>query len=100
MGKDKKGRYMATFRSAFCRHEGKKSPDPIYEHKITNGVEEVDECNGEIDCESDVDEADATPKFVNTGIKVHFLGLFDTVNSVGGYLIALETDQMLTLGSN
>lgn len=60
MGLEGARTYMETFRSTFCRHE------------------EIPELDARRSKNSKL-------KMVDTGIKVHFLGLFDTVNSVGTF---------------
>lgn len=78
MGVDGAYQYMRVFRSTFCRHEKKLPDTSVSKPNETNGGE----CYNEEDCDGEISDGDVEPKMVDTGIKVHFLGLFDTVNSV------------------
>ncbi len=81
--------YMETFRSYFCRHEEMSLPDAPKSSNIQVGKymdEDVEECSDEERCRhNELENENTKPKMVDTGIKVHFLGLFDTVNSVGTF---------------
>ena len=67
-GVDGAGAYMETFRSYFCRHEKMPQPEAFKTESHSEPENRITE-----------------PDMVDTGIKVHFLGLFDTVNSVGTF---------------
>ena len=74
MGKDPEGKYMKLFRRTFCRHGHEHAEAEEAESSGKNGTTPA------ADCAEDDDDADA-----QGGVKVHFLGLFDTVNSVGTF---------------
>ena len=80
MGVDNEGAYMKTFRSAFCRHEDVKISDANVDGHV--GVQSNPFEDG---CSDESIDQPPKSKTVETGVKVHFLGLFDTVNSVGTF---------------
>lgn len=82
MGVDGAYQYMKVFRSTFCRHEENVLEASVSEHNEINGEESLVNYSDEEDYHSEISDGGVKPEMVDTGIKVHFLGLFDTVNSV------------------
>ena len=81
---DKTLPYLLTFRSAFCRHEIEKkvqADDAQSSYAVVTNASKNGPATGS--------QAEINGR-AQAGVKVHFLGLFDTVNSVGTFDVPFE----------
>ena len=86
MGVHNAGPYMETFRSTFCRHEVVEGSNASVNAQTDDLLNLSEDCCSDEDTCTDESTGDRSEsKTMETGVKVHFLGLFDTVNSVGTF---------------